>query len=123
MGVFLMWSFLASGQSNFNGEWNLSTKSSDFSLTLNQTNSKSITGQHCSVMYNGDRIDCATDGEKTISGTIQGDSIIVTFMSEYSMTKGKAVIKKVNDKQISWRVIQSPKGIYYIPDEVILTKE
>ncbi len=62
-------------QTSFSGNWNSSN--SGFSLSIKQTKNK-ITGTHCSSMQNGNKIDCATD-ERTIRGTILGDSIVFFF--------------------------------------------
>ncbi len=106
-------------QNDFTGNWNSS--SSDFTLSIKQIKNK-ITGSHCSILQNGNRIDCATD-ERTIRGTIHGDSILVVFKSTYSMKSGTAVIKRINDAQIKWEITKKPVGEFYIPTTAILKKE
>ncbi|MEI6754689.1 MAG: hypothetical protein WCK78_16170 [Paludibacter sp.] len=106
-------------QTSFSGNWNSSK--SDFYLSLKQIKNK-ISGCHCSAMLDGNRIDCSTD-EETINGTVQGDSILVVFTSAYSMKNGFAVIKRVSDKQIEWKIKKKPDGEFYIPTGTILIKE
>ena len=125
-------SVIAQTNVNLTGMWtfsDLSDPATVFSLELFQ-NENNITGNHCSVMFNGDFIDCETPGEYamfdgvSITGSIVNDTATVTFKSTYYCDDiGIARIVKINEFQISWQVITPPNCGYFIPNEAILTKE
>lgn len=108
-------------QQDFTGVWSLSTEISEFSISINQVNNV-ITGNHCSISNNGEKIDCAEATETTLVGLVVGDSITLTFDSSFSLEKGTANIKKINSSTIEWKIITKPKGDFYIPMCAILTK-
>jgi hypothetical protein len=108
----------------FGGKWSSVSDTISLDLTLSQ-NGDSITGYHCSVTANANRIDCSTDGNVfgiTLRGTIKGNSINVTFMSTYSMKTGEAVITK-KGKYLIWKITKAPDGEFYIPMEATLIKK
>jgi len=110
-----------SAQNSFNGNWFYTSDRVNFELSLVQEQVQ-IQGNHCSVFDGGNFIDCADEEDVTLSGIITGDSINVIFESSFSMTKGKAVIKKINSTTILWKITESPSDSFYIPVEVVLTK-
>jgi hypothetical protein len=110
------------GQQNFNGTWNWSSTTANFTVVISQVNN-TVTGNHCSVSSNGERIDCAESTESSINGTVQGNSLIVTFTSSFSLEKGIAIIRWIDNSSIEWEITQKPKGDYFIPNKVILTKQ
>ncbi len=110
------------GQQNFNGTWNWSSTTANFTLVISQVNNI-VTGNHCSVSDNGERIDCAESTESSINGTVQGNYLTVTFTSSFSMEKGIAIIRWIDNSSIEWEITQKPKGEYFIPNKVILTKQ
>ncbi len=109
---------------DFNGNWSYTTESSQFDLSLIQ-NGSTLTGSHCSTMFSGNKIDCNMDStELSINGTVTDQNMVtVEFKSHFLRLNGKATLKKISDTQIEWAIIEEPKGEYYIPDKVILTKK
>jgi hypothetical protein len=110
-------------QTNFSGAWNYSNDYLSFTLDLTQ-NGNLITGNHCAVADSANIIDCHNpeDDDKTISGVINGDSILVTFKSEYCLKQGTAIIKKITANRIQWFITKEPDGLSYLPDSVVLDK-
>ncbi len=112
--------------SEFNGYWVYKTNSSVFDLFL-KLDEKIVTGSYCSVMLNGNRIDCSDDedeSETSFAGVlINNETINIDFVSSYSGTVGKAKLKKINSNKIEWKIIEKPDGIFFIPDSVVLIKQ
>lgn len=109
----------------FSGKWEYKTDQTVFSLTLTQKG-KLISGEHCSTQYAGQRIDCCMDATDlpSVRGTAATvDSVNVSFKSCYSGKTGQATIKKISATRIRWIIKQEPKGEFYIPSNVILTKQ
>ncbi|HUS00725.1 MAG TPA: hypothetical protein VMY77_03315 [Chitinophagaceae bacterium] len=109
----------------FSGNWSYSDKNSEFNLFLNQKG-KSIIGSHCSIMRNGNRIDCAEDSTDsiTITGSIVNpNTATVEFRSTFSDKIGKAKITRSSRTKIKWEIIKEPNGEYYIPKMRILSKQ
>ncbi|MCE2972358.1 MAG: hypothetical protein LW852_02825 [Sediminibacterium sp.] len=119
---FLSFSFIKSGV-DFSGDWEVETEKSTFTLYLKQVNNK-ITGNHCSVMQKGGRIDCVLDKtDVSIFGNVEHQSyVIVRFESQYCKKFGTAKITKLDANTIDWQIISRPKGEYYIPDHIVLKK-
>lgn len=119
---YLSFSFIKSGV-DFSGNWEVETEKSTFTLYLKQVNNK-ITGNHCSVMQKGDRIDCVLDkADVSIFGKIENQSyVILRFESQYSGTSGTVKITKLDANTIDWQIKSRPKGEYYIPDHIVLKK-
>ncbi|MCX6263263.1 MAG: hypothetical protein NTZ47_01805 [Bacteroidetes bacterium] len=123
--LFLLFSFsLPKSIPNFEGNWNGETKTSAFSLKLEQKNNQ-VTGNHCSVQKSGDKIDCVEDeSEESLFGSVQNDTyVIVTFKSQISLNSGTAKITKIDNNTIDWQILTKPKGEYQIPNHIILEKE
>ncbi len=118
-GLFL---FATTSVSNFAGTWSYSTATTEFQLVLSQ-NKDNVTGGHCSVQRNGNRIDCGVDNtEQSISGIANSsDSVVVNFKSFTSGSKGRAVIKKISPTTIDWKITQKPEGIFYVPVHAVMT--
>ena len=119
---FLSFSFIKSGV-DFSGNWEVETEKSTFTLYLKQVNNK-ITGNHCSIMRKGDKIDCVLDKtDVSIFGKIENQTyFIVRFESQFCSKSGIAKITKLNSNTIDWQIISRPKGEYYIPDHIVLKK-
>lgn len=110
-------------KNNFNGDWYYDGGSCDLSLSITQVNS-SISGRICAFSDGGNFIDCDdSDIPSSLSGSVRSDSALVTFTSTYCGKRGKAVIKRLSSNQISWRITKKPDGLYYFPDNAILTLE
>ncbi|MCL2649552.1 MAG: hypothetical protein FWD60_00835 [Candidatus Azobacteroides sp.] len=111
------------GQLDFSGDWYWTENDDDntFNITLTKVNDSFYKGTHCGVFAGGMKMDCVDGDEPSLSATLQGDSLIVTFTSQFCLKKGKAVIKFSNDS-IIWKIIKEPDGEYYLPDEAILRK-
>lgn len=109
---------------NFSGKWHAETSSMSFDLSIYQKENV-LSGPHCSVMNNGDKIDCVvTENDLSLSGIV-GDSltVLVTFKSQASLKTGTAKISKLDDNTILWRIINKPNGVFHIPEEITLKKE
>lgn len=96
------------------------------SLSLNLTTKGSIgstvTGDHCAVMHWGDRIDCADEGETSISGLVREGYSSVIVTSAYS---GKAVKARLFPAADRLRYVPIPMmGVehYLPPNEVVLKR-
>jgi hypothetical protein len=110
-------------RADFTGSWSYTTQSSQFHLHLTQ-NGNSIVGYHCSIMDNGNRIDCSDDyTDLSIKGVvIEPNTISVSFRSYYSLSSGRATIRKITDTNIQWKIDVKSNEVYYIPDSAILVK-
>ncbi len=108
-------------QQNFTGSWTSSNSTSDFTLTLNQSNNY-ISGCHCSIFNNGSKMDCSDDNTITLTGNIVNNNITANFISCYSNKSGTASIKPLNSNCIEWEITQEPNGEYYIPQKIKLFK-
>lgn len=109
---------------NFSGKWHAEASSISFDLSIYQKGN-SLSGFHCSVMNNGDKIDCVFDETDLSLSGIVGDSltVLVTFKSQASLKTGTAKISKLNDTTIRWRIIRKPNGLFHIPEEITLKRE
>jgi len=69
-------------------------------------------------------VDCALkDDDVTITGNANNSaSVKLAFISQFSQNKGTATITKMNDSTILWRILTKPKGEYYLPNQMVLTK-
>jgi len=113
----------ATAQQSFKGTWYWENSESSVSFIFSQIGNK-ISGVHCCVLDNGNHIDCEEDTTKpTIQGTVDGASINLSFTSTFSLTKGKAVVKRIDNNTIEWTITKAPSGIFYIPKHVILKRE
>jgi len=108
---------------DFSGKWHAETATASFDLSLTQLKGR-ISGSHCAVQLGGRKVDCALeDADVTITGTANNSaSVKVTFISQFSQNKGTATITKMNDSTIQWKILTKPKGEYYLPNQMVLTK-
>ncbi|MBP2615890.1 tetratricopeptide repeat protein [Chryseobacterium jejuense] len=116
---------------DISGKWkyvkkqqNSSVPEEMFTLNIVQNNN-SIKAQYCAIANSGGKIDCENDLEYNIQGVINNGKIIVDFYSFFSNQndKGKAEIIINDDGTLKWKIIKSPKGQFYSPDECVLQKE
>lgn len=121
LSLVITTSVKTNAQQNFAGNWHWETENATFDLKITQSNNM-ITGVHCAVLNNGDKIDCSEASTVSFNGVVQGDSIIVTFKSAYSFENGNAVIKKINWETIEWKITKFPSGEFYIPKVALLEK-
>lgn len=121
--IFLSFTFIRSG-TDFTGTWEVETENLTFTLYLKQINNK-ITGNHCSIMKKGDKIDCVLDvSDQSIFGNIENQSyVIVRFESQFCSKSGTAKITRLDTNTIDWQIISRPNGEYHIPDHIVLKKE
>lgn len=108
---------------NFQGTWKSTTARSEFTLSLKQLSSE-LTGSHCSVQLDGNRIDCGPDdSDVSITGAVNDPAVVtVSFKSFSGGSAGKATIKKLTSTTVEWTIIQKPRGEFYIPSHAVLTK-
>jgi hypothetical protein len=109
---------------DFSGKWHAETATAAFDLNLTQIKGR-VSGSHCAVQLGGRKMDCALeDADVTIIGTANNSaSVKVTFLSQFSQNKGTATITKMNDSTIQWKILTKPKGEYFLPNQMVLTKQ
>ena len=109
---------------DFSGKWHAETATASFDLNLTQIKGR-VSGSHCAVQMGGQKIDCAIkDNDVTITGNANNSaSVKVTFISQFYQTKGMATITKMNDSTLQWRIIIKPKGGFYLPNQMVLSKQ
>ena len=109
---------------NFSGKWSYSTERTSFLLVLNQKGNV-LTGNHCSTMAGGNKIDCFLDAtDMSISGTVSDpNTVTISFKSFFSETSGKATLKKISNTQVEWTIIEEPTGEFYLPGHAVLNKK
>lgn len=116
---------------DISGKWkyvkkqqNSSVPEEMFTLNIVQNNN-TIKAQYCAIANSGGKIDCENDLEYNIQGVINNRKIIVDFYSFFGNQndKGKAEIIINDEGTLKWKVIKSPKGQFYSPDECILQRE
>lgn len=115
---------------NWSGEWiyqkkqaNADVPEEQFTLTIIQEGN-SIKAQYCAIANSGGKIDCESEQNYNITGSIKNDKIVGEFFSFFGAPsdKGKFEISLINDK-IHWKVIKAPKGTFYAPDDCVLAKK
>jgi hypothetical protein len=132
VGKFLLTLFFATvflsfrandNYTDFSGKWHAETATASFDLNLTQIKGR-VSGSHCAVQMGGQKIDCTIkDNDVTIIGNANNStSVKVTFISQFSQKKGMATITKMNDSTVEWQIITKPKGEYYLPNKMVLTK-
>ena len=121
--VFLSFSAIIT-ITDFSGKWHAETATASFDLNLTQIKGR-VSGSHCAVQIGGQKIDCAIkDNDVTITGNANNSTFVnVTFISQFSQTKGMATITKMNDSTIEWRIITKPKDENYLPNQMVLKKQ
>ena len=108
----------------FSGKWHAETANTSFDLKLTQIRGR-VSGSHCAIQLGGSKMDCVIkDSDVTITGTANNSaSVQVTFISQFSQKPGTAIITKINDSTIQWKIINKPNGEFYIPSQMVLKKD
>ena len=108
---------------NFSGKWHAETANVSFDLKLNQIRGR-VYGSHCAIQLGGSKMDCVIkDSDVTITGTANNSgSVQVTFISQFSQKPGTAIITKINDSTIQWKILTKPNGEFYFPSQMVLKK-
>jgi len=115
--------YSTSYRTDFNGKWTSVDDDISLDLDLFQTGDE-LTGYHCSVTKNAQRIDCALESDSmgfSIEGLVKGNAAEVTFFSTYCNEYGKARIVKCGD-YLFWEVTEFPNGEFCIPLTAILER-
>lgn len=108
--------------SDFVGKWTYSVDDETLTLDLELTKSHEIVGKYCNVAYNGNRIDCSSDDEKNIGGSLKNDTLFLKFTGFYDEgARGEAKLYKENDSCIVW-ILGKSEGDFYLPEEAILKR-
>jgi hypothetical protein len=109
---------------NFSGKWHAETANASFDIKLTQIKGR-VSGSHCAIQLGGSKMDCVIkDSDVTITGTANNSaSVQVTFISQFSQKPGTATITKINDSTIQWKILTKPNGEFYIPSQMVLTKQ
>lgn len=109
---------------NFSGKWHAETANTSFDIKLTQIKGR-VSGSHCALQLGGSKMDCVMkDSDVTITGTANNSgSVQVTFTSQFSQKLGTAIITKINDSTIEWKILTKPKGEFYIPSQMVLKKQ
>ena len=108
-------------QSPFQGEWYWEDDFNSFTLTL-EINQSTAKGTLCSIMQQGNRIDCGDSDESNFIAEVSGNKIVTPFTSYYCNCTGKVEITLIDAAHLKWKITEKPKGDYFIPDEVVLVK-
>ena len=100
-------------------KWEKNDEKHDFTLQILQHDSI-IEGKHCYVLDAGNKMDCSTaiDDFSFKFEIPRNDSLTFKIRSYYSNEFGTASIKYLDGK-IYWRLLQLPKGEYYLPREAV----
>lgn len=119
----MLCSTYAQEPANFVGNWDMQESAElAFGLELQQ-DGNNLFGHHCGMTLDASRIDCSLAGEDepTIVGAIKGSVAKVKFTSAYSGQIGMAKLT-LQDGSLLWEIIAYPNGVYYLPDQAVLTK-
>jgi len=114
---------IAQEPADFRGNWDMEeTGGLAFGLELQQEGN-TVFGHHCGMLSDASRIDCSLAGEDdpTITGSIAGNVAKVRFTSAYSGQIGMAKLTR-QDESLLWEITAYPNGVYYLPDQAVLTK-
>ena len=105
-----------------NWKWEKNDDKRDFTLQVMKLDSI-IVGKHCYIVDSGNKMDCsAQDNDYSFKSAIpNSDSLTVKIRSFYSNEVGIVSIKYYKGK-IYWKLLQLPKGEFYLPREAILIK-
>lgn len=106
-----------------NWKWEKNDEKRDFTLQISKQDSI-IQGKHCYVLDSGNKMDCALENNDFSfkSKITNSDSIVIKIKSYYSNEIGMVSLKYFNGR-IFWKLLQAPKGEYYLPREAILLKD
>ena len=109
---------------NVSDKWHAETANVSFDLKLTQIRGM-VSGSHCAIELGGSKMDCVIkDSDVTITGTANNSgSVQVTFTSQFSQKPGTAIITKINDSTIQWKILTKPNGEFYLPSKMVLKKK
>lgn len=109
---------------NFSGKWHAETLNTSFDLKLTQIKER-VYGSHCAIQLGGSKVDCVLkDSDVTITGTANSSgSVQVAFISQFSQKPGTAIITKINDSTIQWKILTKHNGEFYLPSKMVLKKK
>lgn len=116
---------------DISGEWKYIKKSPEqkvpeemFTLRIIQKGNH-IKGQYCAIANSGGKIDCENEEIFNVQGILENEKITAEFYSFFgsSNDKGKVDIFINSDNTLKWNITKAPKGEFYAPDNVILTKK
>lgn len=93
-----------------------------FNLSLRKKTDTTVIGHYCSIMENGNRIDCSDKDEDNINGVLKGDTLFLNFYGFYGKnSKGSAKMFRGQDKSITWE-LGNCKGVFFLPLKVSLVR-
>lgn len=103
--------------------WEKNDEQHDFSVQISMQDGF-LLGKHCYILDYGNKIDCSSEREdESFKVSYRGiDSVQMNIRSYYSGLLGVAEIKMKNGK-LHWKLINAPKGEYYLPKEALLIKD
>lgn len=107
---------------NYAGKWSFKEDGMSFSLNLKQQDSL-ITGNHLSIMLNGNRIDGEFDDTETIRGFVKDGKAIVSIKSSYGGGTGKAELTLKGQDSLCFELTKRPEGECWLPNKVVLVKK
>ncbi|MDX2002368.1 MAG: hypothetical protein SFW35_08040 [Chitinophagales bacterium] len=93
----------------------------DFEIGILDKNG-SITGYHCAIADDGNKIDCADENTVSFKGNEHGNIFHVDVKSQFSNAEGKAEIYYLTADTLLWILKAKPAEEYYLPDTSILVK-
>ncbi len=102
---------------DFTGHWE--DPGTGFTLDLSQTGEQ-IQGMHVVVAQGGNKIDSL---DNSIKGDIKENKATVTFQSSFAASAGTAEISVIDENTIFWKIITTPSGEYYLPQQATLIKK
>lgn len=93
-----------------------------FNLSLRKKTDTTVVGQYCSIMENGNRIDCSDKDEDNVNGVLKGDTLFLNFYGYYGVgSKGSAKMFMVQNKSITWE-LGNCEGTFFLPLKVSLVR-
>ncbi|MFD1094388.1 hypothetical protein [Salegentibacter chungangensis] len=125
--IFLFISFTGIAQDlQGNWAWTSGNGQHTFNLRLSENGNGMLSGSHCAVFFNGDKIDCEKQNNGRYSLTlmrIKQDIYKGTIKSAASLSEGKIrLIYNKRMKNIMFSLTSPPPGEYYLPQEAVLER-